>query len=152
MLFMISQSTLITVDIGNICVGSFATMAQSVMAEYVSEKFGDKLTHWAEEYWTGERWSICICQVRYLGCNNNIGLEVGFSDIKEVTPESTGISTFIGGMVHYMKEKGKDNEWNLNHLIDNRTIDEFIKNQWQPRQGLGAVQASENATSFFLVG
>jgi len=80
------------VDIGEIGVESFATMAQTMMVEYVREHYGDKPADWAEEYWTGERWRICICHARYLGCNNNMGIEVGFRDIKAVTPSNAGNS------------------------------------------------------------
>ncbi len=33
-----------------------------------------------------------------------MGTEVDFRDIKEVSPSSAGISTFVERLVHYMKE------------------------------------------------
>ena len=78
-----------------------------MMVEYVREQFGDKPADWAEEYRTGERGRICICHARYSGCNNNMGIEVGFRDIKAVTPSNAGIGTFIGGLVYYMKKRAR---------------------------------------------
>jgi hypothetical protein len=131
------------VDIGEIGVESFATMAQTMMVEYVREHYGDKPANWAEEYWTGERGRICICHARYSGCNNNMGVEVGFRDIKAVTPSNAGIGTFIGGLVHYMKEKGKEGE---RLMIENGTPDAFIKSPVATKAMWDLVQGKHRKT------
>ena len=88
------------------------------------ETTGDHPTEWAEEFWTGERGRICICHGtrRYSGCNNTMGTKAGFRDIKEVSQPSAGISKFIGGLVHYMKEVAKEDE---QEMIENGTPDHW---------------------------
>ena len=86
---------------------------QTMMVEYLRENDGDKPADWAEVFWTGDSWRICICHARYSGCSNNMGTKVGFRDIKKVSPPSAGIGTFIGGLVHYMKERAKGEESNM---------------------------------------
>ena len=72
------------------------------MVDYIREKYGDRPADWAKKNWTGEHGRMCICHARYSGCNNNLNTEVDFRDIKEVSAPWAGISTFAGGLVHYI--------------------------------------------------
>jgi hypothetical protein len=60
-----------------------------------------------------------------------MGVEVGFRDLKEVTPAGAGIGAFIGGLVHCIKDMGKDDELKMIESSDS-TPDAFIKSNVGP--------------------
>jgi hypothetical protein len=71
--------------------------------------------HWFEEWWTGARARYCLCHAMHSGINNNMGVEVDWRDIKKLCPSSAILATFLGSLVHFIKEIGKKNE---DHLVN----------------------------------
>ena len=74
-------------------------------------------------------------------------MAVGFRNIKAVTPTSAGICTFLGGVVIYMKEMGKEDEA---LTVDRAGHAECVYQEscgYEGNVGQGAVHSSENAAS-----
>jgi hypothetical protein len=88
----------IAVDIGEVGVDSFATRIQEMLVEYLREKHGDSVADWCRDFWTSERGRMCLAHSRYAGCNNNMGVEVSWRNIKRVCPGLASLAEFIGAL------------------------------------------------------
>ncbi len=53
-----------------------------MLVQYLRTRYGDDTANWCERFWTGDRSRYCLVHSRYGGCNNNIGVEVTWRDIK----------------------------------------------------------------------
>jgi hypothetical protein len=73
----------IVVNICEIGVESFATRAQHMLVDYLRSNYGDKVANWCQDFWTGDRGRMCLCHSRHAGCNNNMGVDVSWRDIKK---------------------------------------------------------------------
>jgi hypothetical protein len=76
------------VDICDIGVESFATRAQTLLVDHLREHYGYGIANWCKTFWTEARGRICLAHSRYAGCNNNMGIEVSWRDIKKLLPGS----------------------------------------------------------------
>ncbi len=72
----------IVVDTGEIGVDQFATRVQRLLVEYLRARYCYDTANWCERFWTGNSGQYCIVHSRYAGCNNNMGVEVTWCDIK----------------------------------------------------------------------
>ncbi len=72
----------IVVDTGEIAVDQYATRVQSLLVQYLRARYGNDTANWCERFWTGDRSRYCLVHSRYGGCNNNMGAEVTWRDIK----------------------------------------------------------------------
>ena len=96
----------------NIAFEKFATFVQALLVQHL-RTFGDKPAEWYEEWWTGARGCYCLCHCMHGGTNNNMGVEVDWRDIKKLCPPSSKLSSFLGALVHFMKQLGKEHEQHL---------------------------------------
>jgi hypothetical protein len=75
------------VDAGEIGVGQFkfATRVQIMLVEFLLVQYSDATSNWCERlgYWTGDRGRYCLVHSSYAGCNNNMGMQVSWQDIKK---------------------------------------------------------------------
>ncbi len=88
----------IVVDTGEIGVDQFATRVQTVqslLVQYFRARYGDDTANWCERFWTGDRGRYCLVHSRYAGCNNNMGAEVTWRDIKKSCDSLGTVGAFI---------------------------------------------------------
>jgi hypothetical protein len=95
----------IAVDIGEVGVESFATRIQEMLVDYLRDKHGDKVADWCRDFWTGERGRMCLAHSRYAGCNNNMGVEVSWRQIKRVCPSLASLAEFIGALCKFIRRQ-----------------------------------------------
>ena len=74
----------IVYDIGDIGVAQFATRVQQLLVDYLRDRHGDDTANWYETYWSGDRGCYCLVHSRYGGCNNNMGVEAIWKEIKKI--------------------------------------------------------------------
>jgi hypothetical protein len=91
------------VDICDIGVESFATRAQTMLVEHLREHYGDGIANWCKKFWTEARGRMCFAHSRYAGCNNNMGIEVSWHDIKKLLAPNCSLGQFLGALCHYIK-------------------------------------------------
>ena len=96
----------------HIAVEDFAAYAQWLVVRYL-RSVSDEAANWYEEWWTGARGRYCLCHAMHGGTNNNMGIEVDWRDIKKLCPPSATLPTFLGSLVHFIKEIGKEHEDHL---------------------------------------
>jgi hypothetical protein len=75
----------IVVDTGEIGIEQFAVLVQSLLVQYLRARYGDDTANWCERFWTGDSGRYCLVHSRYAGCNNNMGAEVAWRDIKKAS-------------------------------------------------------------------
>ena len=115
-------------------------------APVVQQKLVDKLFHvdpsgksgaWYRDFWTGARGRYCACHAGYCGSNNNMGVEVDWRDVKKICPSRANLGTFIGALVHFIKQLGEEHkEFLLSQGTPQRfpTIPQFDKEIWTRMQ------------------
>ena len=92
----------LAVDIGDIGVEQFATKVQSMLVHYLRAQYCDGPADWCERFWTGARGRYCLVHSRYAGCNNNMGVEVGWREIKKICDVLAKLGAFIGALCHFI--------------------------------------------------
>ena len=92
----------LAVDIGDIGVEQFATRVQTMLVAYLRAQYGDGPADWCEKYWTGDRGRYCLVHSRYAGCNNNMGVEVVWREIKKICDVLAKLGAFIGALCHFI--------------------------------------------------
>ena len=92
----------IVVDIADIGVLSFADRAQSMLVEYLTTNYGENVGKWYEEFWTGSRGRMCLAHSGYAGCNNNMGVEVSWRNIKGICDARSALRQFLAWLCHYI--------------------------------------------------
>ena len=86
------------------------------------------------------------------GTNNNMGVEVDWRDIKKLCPASATLPTFLGSLVHFIKEIGKEHQ---EHLASCGHPNAFIcqpilhKRMWDALQDM---HPKTLACTFILIG
>jgi hypothetical protein len=88
----------IVVDTGEIGVEQLATRVQHLLVQYLRARYGDDTINWCERFWTGDRGRYCLVHSRYEGCNNIMGVEVTWCDIKKLC-DSLGTGRFHWNVV-----------------------------------------------------
>ena len=92
----------IVVDTGEIGVEQFAVRVQSLLVQYLRARYGDDTANWCERFWTGDRGRYCLVHSRYAGCNNNMGAEVTWRDIKKSCDSLGTLGAFIGTLCRWI--------------------------------------------------
>ncbi len=96
----------------NIAFEKFATFVQALLVLHL-RTFGNKPAKWYEEWWTGACGRYCLCHCMHGGTNNNMRVEVAWRDIKKLCPPSSKLSSFLGALVHFIKQLSKEHEQQL---------------------------------------
>jgi hypothetical protein len=91
------------VDICDIRIESFATSAQTMLVDHLCKHYGDGIANWCKTFWTEARGRMCLAHSRYSGCNNNMGIEVFWRDIKKLLPPNSSLGQFLGALCNYIK-------------------------------------------------
>ena len=84
----------------DIAILAFAKAAQKLLVTYTSNVL--KQSHAAngyERHWIGEHGQYCLAHVKYVGSNNNMGIEVDWRDMKGECLPSANLGTFTGSLV-----------------------------------------------------
>jgi hypothetical protein len=76
-----------------------------MLVDYLRDKHGDKVADWCRDFWTGERGRMCLAHSRYAGCNNNMGAEVSWRQIKRVCPGLASLAEFIGALCKFIRRQ-----------------------------------------------
>jgi hypothetical protein len=92
----------IVVDTGEIGVEQFAVRVQSLLVQYLRARYGDDTANWCERFWTGDRGRYCLVHSLYAGCNNNMGAEVTWRDIKKSCDSLGTLGAFIGTLCRWI--------------------------------------------------
>jgi hypothetical protein len=100
-----SQYCDFVVDICDIGAEGFATRAQTMLVDHLHELYGNgvAILKWCKTYWTEARGRISLAHSRCAGCNNNMGIEVSWRDIKNLIPPSCSLGQFLGARCRYIK-------------------------------------------------
>jgi hypothetical protein len=91
----------IVVDTGEIGVDQFATRVQSLLVEYLRACYGNDTANWCGRFCTGNRGRYCLVHSWYAGCNNNMGAEVTWCDIKKSCDSLRTLGAFIGTLCRW---------------------------------------------------
>jgi hypothetical protein len=67
-----------------------------LLAQYLRARYGDDTSNWCERFWMSNRGQYCLVHSLYGGCNNNMGVEVTWSDIKKSCDSLGTLGAFIG--------------------------------------------------------
>ena len=128
----------ILVGIGDIGVMSFAVRAIGLLEDYLREKHGDPCADWFRDYWTGKRGRYCIAHMRYAGCNNNMGVEVTWRDIKKLCSAGCTLAYFLSMLCKFIRTAlGEEHK---QALIDMGTPNAFISDPQPTKAMWDAVQ------------
>jgi hypothetical protein len=100
----------------------FATRMQDLLVDHLTE-ICESTGKWFRDNWTGPRGRYCLCHATHGGSNNNMGVEVGWRDVKKICPPTSNLGTFLGALFHFVKELGKEHR---THLINCNTPNAFI--------------------------
>jgi hypothetical protein len=92
----------LVVDISDIGVERFANRMQTLLVDYLRRHYGDAPTNGCERYWTGDRGRYCLVHSRHAGCNNNMGVEESWWDIKKICNALSPLGRFIGALCHFI--------------------------------------------------
>ena len=116
----------IVVDISDISVELFATRVQEMLVDYLRAHHGNGPADWYERYWSGARGRYCLVHSRYAGCNNNMGVEVGWREIKKICDALAKLGAFIGALCHFISSAlGSESMARLKHDSGDRNA--FIR-------------------------
>ncbi len=109
----------IVVNTGEFAVDRFATRVQSLLMQYLRACYGNDTANWCERFWTGDRGQYCLVHSRYAGCNNNMGVEVNWRDIKK----SCDSFNFLGNTARFHRNVvsvDRDSHWRGEHKAHKR--------------------------------
>jgi hypothetical protein len=133
------------VAIGEIGVESFATRVQELLVAYLRETYGDGPANWCFNFWTGDRGRMCLAHARYAGCNNNMGVEVSWKNIKEICSYLSSLATFIGALCKFIRNQlGEEHMYRM--MRDGGHSNHFIREPQETREMYDAVQAMHPKT------
>ncbi len=85
----------IVVDTCEISVDRFAMLVQRLLVEYLR-------ACWCERFWTGDHGRYCLVHSWYAGCNNNMGMEVTWLDIKKSYDSLGTLGAFIRTLCRFI--------------------------------------------------
>ncbi len=95
-------------DVG-IDVLSFAESVQKLLVDYL-RRVDPPAANLYRDDWCGERGRYCLCHAGHGGSNSNMGVEVGWRNIKKLCPHQAKLGTFIGALVHFVRCLGAEHE------------------------------------------
>jgi hypothetical protein len=128
----------VAVYISEVGVDSFATLIQEILVYYLREKHGNKVADWCRYFWTGERGRMCLAHSRYAGCNNNMGVEVSWRQIKRVCPNLASLTEFIGALCKVIRRQlGEEHG---DRLLKEGACNAFIRNPTATKHMYDVVQ------------
>ena len=82
---------------------------------------------------------MCLANSRYAGCNNNMGVEVSWRNIKRVCPGLASLAEFIGALCKFIRRQlGEEHRDRLRREGD---CNAFIRNPTATKSMFDAVQA-----------
>jgi hypothetical protein len=117
---------------------SFAVRAIGLLEDYLRKKHGDSCADWFRDYWTGKRGRYCIAHMRYAGCNNNMGVEVTWRDIKKLCSAGCTLAYFLSMLCKFIRTAlGEEHK---QALIDMGTPNAFISDPQPTKAMWDAVQ------------
>lgn len=105
-----------------IAVLSLSAVAQSKLIDFIAKR-DPQAAEWYRDNWTGDKGRYCACHAGYAGSNNNMGVEVDWRDVKKLCPARANLGTFIGALMHFIKQLGTEHQ---QFLIDQGTPNAFI--------------------------
>ncbi len=121
-----------SVDISEIDVNSFATRNQEMLVDYLREKHCGKVADWCRGFWTAERGRMFLAYSRYARCNNNMGVEVSWRQIKRVCPGLTSLAEFICALCKFIRRQlGEEYR---DHLLKDGDSKAFIRDPTATKQ------------------
>ena len=101
----------------------FATRMQDLLIDHLTE-ISESTGKWYRDNWTGQRGRYCLCHATHGGSNNNMGVEVGWREVKRICAPTSNLGTFLGAFFHFVEELGKEHK---THLINCNTPNAFIR-------------------------
>jgi hypothetical protein len=84
-------------------VESFATRAQAMLVDHLRAENGNEIADCCKSFSSDARGRMCLAHSRYAGCNNNMGIEVSWRDIKKLLTVNCILSQFLGALCHYIR-------------------------------------------------
>jgi hypothetical protein len=88
---------------------------------------------------------MCLAHSRYAGCNNNIGVEASWRDIKKLLPANCTLSHFLGALCHYITTNlGEEHIQRLLDMGGNGNA--FIRTHIQTKEMWDGVQSAHIKT------
>ena len=106
--------------------------------DYLRKKYGDKCADWCHDYWTGKRGRYCLAHMRYAGCNNNMGVEVSWRDIKKLCSAGCTLAYFLSMLCKFIRTVL--GEEHMQALVDMGTPNSFINDPQPTKDMWDAVQ------------
>jgi hypothetical protein len=128
----------IVVDTCDIGVEDFATRAQYMLVDSLRPIYGDEVAHWCRDFWMASRRRMCLCHGRYAGCNNNMGVEVSWCDIKKLCSCLDSLGQFIGCLCQFIKSVLGEEHMYLLEAASN--LNAFIRNPVATKEMWDGVQ------------
>ena len=123
----------------------FATRVQTLLVQYLRARYGDDTANWCETFWTGDRGRYCLVHSRYAGCNNNMGVEVTWRDIKRTCNIGMRLGAFVSALCHFIATAlGEENMMRLKD--DSGLPDAFISTPRPTKEMFDIVQDAHRLT------
>jgi hypothetical protein len=132
------------VDICDIGIESFATLAQTMLVDHLRKHYGDMIANWCKTFWSEARGRMCLDHSRYAGCNNNMGIEVSWRDIKKLLPPNCSLGQFLGALYHYIKTAL--GEEHIQRLLEVFSGNSFIREPIVTKDMWDGVQSAHSKT------
>ncbi len=132
------------VDICDIGIESFATRAQTMLVDHLSKHYGDAIANWCKTFWSEARGRMCLAHSRYAGCNNNMGTEVSWRDIKKLLPPNCSLGQFLGVLCHYIKTAL--GEEHMQRLLEVFSGNSFVREPIATKDMWDGVQSAHSKT------
>ncbi len=112
----------IVVDTGEIGVDQFATRLQHLLVDHLRAHYSDDTANWCERFWRGDHGRYCLVHSQYAGCNNNMGVELTWRDIRKSCDSLGTLGAFIATMCRFIATAMK--EENMKRLKDDPGLPE----------------------------
>jgi hypothetical protein len=71
--------------------------------DHLRAEYGDGIANWCKTFWSDARGRMCLAHSWYAACNNNMGVEVSWRDIKKLLPANCTLLQFLGVLYHYIR-------------------------------------------------
>ncbi len=87
---------------------------------------------------------MCLAHSRYAKCNNNMGIEVSWRDIKKLLPPNCSLGQFLGALCDYIKTAlGKEH---MQRLLEVFSGNSFIREPIATKDTWDGVQSVHSKT------
>jgi hypothetical protein len=95
----------------DVAVLTFADLVQRLLVDYIRDVLlKPEAADWFSTWWTGARGRYCLAHAGYGGCNNSMGVEVDWRDVKGLVPSLATISAFIRALVKFVADIGTEHQ------------------------------------------